>query len=157
MKDPEAPVLIALMGIPGSGKSTLAREFMDAEDYTLVNPDTIRQELTGDMTDQSRNEDVFLIAHQMARLALGQGKDVLWDATNVTQRARTDLLADAIATNASSILVVVDVLLPTAKERNAARDRVVPEHVLDRMFGQYMQSLSQIGFEGWDEIHFHRS
>ena len=49
--------IIMPIGISGSGKSRLYR--MRYSDYTLVSPDLIRKELTGNISDQSQNTRVF--------------------------------------------------------------------------------------------------
>ena len=151
------PDLIALMGIPASGKSTHIEQmkldyFARGENVEVVSPDQIRLQLTGDMSNQDRNSEVFMTAHALAGMYLRQDKTVIWDATNVTARARRDILKTAAEANALAKLVVIDTPLTTARQRNAARDRVVPEHVLDRMYRQFVESLSQIGHELWFSI-----
>lgn len=148
--------MIALMAIPGAGKSTWIEQQGPPAGVTVVSPDEIRLALTGDMSNQDRNAEVFAEARRQAAEALAAGDDVVWDATNVTARARADILSIAKAARAHAELVVLDVPLAVAKERNAGRERVVPEDVLDRMFGQFHDSLGQIGTEGWDVIQFDR-
>ena len=52
--------LIVTVGISGSGKSTWARMMKDKNPtWRIVCPDLIRKELTGSISDQSRNADVW--------------------------------------------------------------------------------------------------
>ena len=146
--------LIVTMGIPGSGKSTIAAKTPTKH---VICPDNIREMLFGDPTHQDNNDLVFAHAHSRLKTILNDGESVLFDATNVQAFARKELLDIAAQYPGTwKVLLVVDVPLAVAKERNAKRDRVVPEDVLDRMHARFMQSLSQIGFEQWDAIRFVR-
>lgn len=165
--------LYVTMGIPGSGKSTWVERFSapveasatvnGGDAIVIVSPDQIRLRLTGDMSDQSKNAVVFSLAHQQTRSHLALGHDVIFDATCVTTRARTELL-DIVKDNdvidggdIRAELHVFDTAPQVCLDRNAARERKVPEDIIMKMFGQFAQSLSQIGFEKWDVIHFYRS
>lgn len=145
--------MIVLMGIPGSGKSTWASE----SDYYryIISPDSIRETL-GDINDQSRNDEVFRIAHERVNNHLQRGLHVVFDATSVTERARRDLLRIADSIPGTFKRLVVFDPGPVAFERNSQRDRVVPDHVMHRMVTNFSRSLGQIGYEPWDFIEFVR-
>ena len=83
------------IGISGSGKSFLGKLFEAYFDERLVTvcPDDVRRELTGDISDQSRNAEVFSVCHRRAKEALRAGKDVYFSATNLAKKDR-DALAD---------------------------------------------------------------
>ena len=147
-------ILTVLMGVPGSGKSTWLKHLVLRT--VVINPDTIREELTGDPNNQDRNSEVFAAAHARTQAVLMRGDDIVFDATNVKESARASLLKIAHDAGSFTALVVFDVPLDVAKKRNANRERVVPEHVLDRMQAQFEESLSQIGHEAWDSISFER-
>ena len=49
--------IIVPIGISGSGKTRLYN--MRYSDLTLVSPDLIRKELTGSISDQRKNKEVF--------------------------------------------------------------------------------------------------
>ena len=62
------PKLYVLVGLSGSGKSTLAAQLAESDENTvIVSSDAIREELTGKIEDQSRNNEVFEIFHQRIR------------------------------------------------------------------------------------------
>ena len=77
----DKPKLYVLVGLSGSGKSTLAAQ-RDAN-TVIVSSDAIREELTGEIEDQSRNNEVFEIFHQRIRKNLEEGKNAIADATNL--------------------------------------------------------------------------
>ena len=54
------PTLYIMCGLSGSGKSTIATQIANENPNTvIVSSDAIREELTGNENDQSKNEDVF--------------------------------------------------------------------------------------------------
>ena len=62
----ERPVFTMLMGLPGSGKSTFANEVVTADSLTsvLISSDSLREELFGDVNDQTHNTEVFEEMHR---------------------------------------------------------------------------------------------
>jgi predicted kinase len=82
----EAQGLLLPIGISGSGKSTYIDQLAaDNSNVVVVSPDAIRRELTGDVSDQTRNKEVFKIAHERAAAAIRDNKLVVFDATNTQQ------------------------------------------------------------------------
>ena len=61
------PKLFLMVGLSASGKSTIAKGL--AEDYkaVIVSSDAIREEICGNVSDQSKNEEVFKIFHKRIR------------------------------------------------------------------------------------------
>ena len=122
------------IGIPGSGKSTYGKQLAkENKNLRIVCPDDIRAELYGDASIQGDGKKVFSIAYSRATEYLKSGKDVYFDATNVTALSRSRLLKALYPLFNSSIAVYFDVPLEVCKKRNSERPRVVPESVLDRM------------------------
>jgi len=145
--------LTVLMGIPASGKSTIVSDMLLGVDYEVVSPDQIRQELTGNRGDQSRNDRVFQLAHGQVLNALGDGLDVLFDATNVTASARNALLEIAGRVSAKTTLIILRTPFEVCLERNAYRTKyIVPESVMFLMHERFVRSLSEIGYEDWNTI-----
>ncbi|MBN1423966.1 ATP-binding protein, partial [Candidatus Fermentibacteria bacterium] len=85
-------VLWLPVGIPASGKSHWVRRRRMEH---VVSMDDIRRDLTGDMADQRRNNEVFQIALDTLRQGLSQGLEMVFDATNVDPDARRAPLAIA--------------------------------------------------------------
>ena len=76
------PVGIITVGIPGSGKSTWVNEFVKThEGWVVINPDSIRKELTGDISNQSRNKDVWNTAYLELDNCLANKENFIFDST----------------------------------------------------------------------------
>ena len=124
--------LTLMVGVSGSGKSTHAAKLAQSIDAIIVEPDAIRKELTGDASDQSRNGEVFRLAHSRAEAILLDGKSVVVDATNLDRKTRAEWVAIARRCKAEARAVVVDTPVDVAKKRNLSRARVVPLDVIDK-------------------------
>lgn len=74
--------LIITCGISGSGKSTWTKKY---HPYAyIINPDSIRKELTGNVSDQSKNKEVFEVAYKSLCMNGAEAGTVVWDATNLS-------------------------------------------------------------------------
>ena len=85
------------VGVSGSGKTTFGNKL---ENTTIICPDDIRKELTGDISDQSKNVEVWRIAYDRLRKSLENGEDVYFSATTLTSK------------NLKALLDVVEYLKP---------------------------------------------
>jgi predicted kinase len=81
--------LVVSVGISGAGKTTFGNKL---ENTTIICPDDIRKELTGDISDQSRNVEVWRIAYDRLRKSLENGEDVYFSATTLTSKSLKTLL-----------------------------------------------------------------
>jgi predicted kinase len=141
------------VGVPGSGKSTwFANQGFDPNKTAYVSMDDIRGKLCGDVSDQSQNAKVGAIAKSMFTLALSiEIPVVYWDATSVKRKYRKELISLAKKAGYKVVAVFFDIPLEVSKVRNAGRDRVVPEHVLDAMY-KSMTDQPPTKDEGFDKI-----
>ena len=83
---PHKGVLHVLVGPSGAGKSTFAQEHFFNDQ--VVSSDNIREEMTGDMADQSQNDAVFQAFHNIIRARIENGLDAVADATNLRKKDR---------------------------------------------------------------------
>lgn len=137
-----AKVAYITIGCPGSGKSTwIKKQNFPQEDSVIVSMDDIRLELTGDTSDQSRNAEVAGIAKSRYRSALqNEVPIVIWDATNTQRKYRRELIEVAKENGYEVVGVWFDIPLEVAKARNSGRDRVVPDHVIEKMYNSLNQN-----------------
>ena len=142
------PRLFFTVGLPGSGKSTLYKAYFSKAAY--VSSDQIRQDVFGDVNDQTHNAEVFNLMLNRTRDLLKANVDVYYDATNINAKRRIGFLKElSKIPDLVKICVLCVPPFEVVKERNASRERVVPEFVLDRMLrGFEMPDYA----EGWDKI-----
>jgi len=146
--------LIMGIVIPGSGKTTALKPFAEQNAYAYLCPDDIRIELTGNSADQSRNREVWAEAHKRVAHALENGLTIVFDETFARDSERKNFIAFAHEHGATKIQgVVADVSFEIARERNLARDRVVPEHAMERMRQMLLDVPPEIA-DGFDSLFF---
>lgn len=91
------PLMIMLAGLPGSGKSTVAESIRTSGDNEKYKPvihssDGLRKELFGDEATQGDNNKLFTELHKRIKADLIAGKDVIYDATNISKKLRRQFL-----------------------------------------------------------------
>lgn len=144
--------VVVMMGIPGSGKSTYVREHYPST--LVICPDDIRERLTGDAGDQSRNKEVFEIAHALLAKAAEIDLDVVFDATNIKHHARKNILDICKRYYVNTHLIILNTSYEVALERNNQRDRCVPLHAMERMKREFDELMSNRSLGRWDKITY---
>ena len=142
--------LVLPIGISGSGKSYIYNR--DYKNYVQVSPDLIREELTGSISDQSKNKEVFKLAFERVDEYLNKGQDVFFDATNVNKTQRKNFTDRYIGSDVNVIYVVLpaDVDLSWTRIRKDIREKKnrsdVPYFALVKQKEQYDNTL-EMGFD----------
>ena len=160
---------IIMVGIVGSGKSYKAEEIKkDLEatnslnglkrEVVILSSDAIREEITGDVNCQTRNDEVFSLLHKRIKENI-KTNDVIVDATNVSQKSRQALLNCVKKVDCYKICYVMTTPLDVCKKQNANRDRVVPVEVIEKQVRNfqipfYEEGLDEIILDGWSEEMF---
>ena len=144
--------LVMPIGISGSGKSRLFKE--KYSDYKKVCPDDIRYDLTGDISDQSRNKDVFRIADQMIDKYVRSGENVFYDATNLNTKLRkrfTERYRGVDGVKITYVVLPADIELSHKRIQKDLENQVnrskVPYEVLQKQMEMYKDCVES-GFEG---------
>lgn len=140
--------LIFCVGIPGGGKSHWAETHKDELNAVIHSSDAIREEL-GDVNDQSQNNLVFETLHKRVKDDLCNGKNVIYDATNLSRKRRISFLHELEKIPCEKICVLFATPWEIALANNFARDRQVPEDVMVRMIKSFEVPSK---YEGWDDI-----
>lgn len=137
---------IMLIGLPGSGKSTYATRYKSKYPNTaVVSSDEIREELFGDVNDQTHNGEVFTTMLNRTREFLKADIDVIYDATNINRKRRTNLLKE-LPDDTVKIAVIFAVAFELCREQNENRSRQVPYEVLERMYKSFQVPSHGEGF-----------
>lgn len=154
------PKLILPVGISGSGKSTWIKSQIDSN-TVVVSPDDIRRELTGSVSDQTKNALVFEIAHKRVADALNAGKNVIFDATNIKSRDRKSLMNYMkvhVDKPFEGFAKVFSVDPEIAKQRvkkdiEAGVDRSnVPDWAIDKQYRSFVDDMNSIELDGFKII-----
>ena len=145
-------VLIMPIGIPGSGKSTYMRELGIKFLIPIVSSDKVREILYGDESIQGNSNKVFNEVYRRVNNYLREEHCCILDATNVKWTTREVARDRARADEYVYILMKTD--FEECKKRNAARERVVPEYVLDEMYWNFRQDSPLLMPEKYNK-HIH--
>jgi len=132
--------IILTVGVPGSGKDTWAKEEMTRHPgkYKRVNRDLLREMLDVEQFSSANELFINVVRDRAVEYALGRGYDVIISDTNLKPKTFSSMVE--IAKRYGNIRVMekkFDVPIDVCKERNRNRARVVPEHVIDRMFENF--------------------
>ena len=140
------PKLLMTVGLPGSGKTTVARDLEDRMGFLRLSSDDIRDELDG-----ADNGAVFGELHRRMLAALADGRDVLYDATNLSRKRRMHALRLA-GSGVYKICYAFDAPMGVCLARNDLRSgkERVPEEVIWGMLKSYKMPV--VG-EGFDHIY----
>ncbi|WP_321476036.1 AAA family ATPase [uncultured Paludibaculum sp.] len=136
--------LLILVGLPASGKSTWAQQ----NGLPTLSSDEVRALVTGDVTQQGQNRLVFRTLRSLAAARVEAGVPLTCiDATALTVWERRCWVRFAQLQNCGVEAVYFDIPLDECKRRNAARDRVVPDHVMDLMAARLQPPDPREGFD----------
>lgn len=73
------------VGISGSGKSSYQKNYLPK--VKTICPDDLRKKLTGDCSNMSMNDDVWMIAYDELSNCAAENKDVYFSSTNLSTKA----------------------------------------------------------------------
>ena len=140
------PKMIMLVGLPGSCKSTWAEYYAWLHNYTIFSSDAIRKELYGDESEQQDPQKVFRTLHRRIKEALLEGKNCIYDATNLTSKLRRNFLQCISNVNCIKVAKVIWSDYEMCLARNKKRERKVPEHAMERMLRRFEMPAKWEGF-----------
>ena len=140
-----------LVGISGSGKSTYAHYMknMFLEPTEVVSSDAIRGELYGDESIQGDPNKVFCIMLARTKQFLSEGKSVIYDATNLSDKRRINFLKQIEGFDCPKLCHELIVDPRMCSENQKLRARQVSDEVIYRQVKQFRPPHIS---EGWDGI-----
>lgn len=153
----DKPKFIIPIGISGSGKSRWIKS-LEGQGYVVVSPDDIRRELTGSISDQTKNKEVFPLAFKRTIDALNAGENVIFDATNVSsfhRKQMLDTLKRDVNTEFDAYAKIFDADPEISKQRirkdieNGVDRSDVPDFAVDRQHKNFTTDLDKIEADGY--------
>ena len=136
--------LYVTVGFPGCGKTTWAKE----QKIDWHSSDEIRKEL-----NTLDNNIVFTEMRKRAIQSIENGRNCIYDATNVSRKDRRDILFSAKKRNVWRVCVLFLVPISECKRRNQLREDVVPDYVYDNMIRRFDVPLTDAEFDEIIIIH----
>lgn len=140
---------IMMVGLPASGKSTIAEELSIKENAIIHASDELRKELFGDENTNDKNDVLFQELHKRIKNDLSEGRNVIYDATNIDSKRRKAFLQEIKGLNVFKKCILAVKPYEECVAQNASRERSVPEYVIRKMLLNF--TIPQ-WYEGWDDI-----
>lgn len=141
-----------MIGMPGSGKTSYVKKHLLTSNSVYLSSDQTRIDMYG-FEDQTHNGEVFERMKQETILALQNGFDVIYDATNLIRKRREALIKDIknrvsnIEINAYLCCTPINIVL----ERNMTRtERHLPWDKLEQMIKSIEVPMY---YENFDNIY----
>lgn len=145
------PTIYVMVGLPASGKTTYANMLCkENPDIIIHSSDKLREELYGDITTQEHNADIFVELHKRIKHDLSVGKNVIYDATNISKKRRRAFLSELKNIKCKKICVCMATPYECCLDYNKERNRHVPEDVIKRMYTHWCPPSLD---EGFDEVN----
>ena len=140
--------LIMLIGLPASGKTSFAKTLQSSykeNDIEIISSDAIRNELFGSEEEQKYNDKVFKEVYKRARFSIQHKKITVIDATNLNRKRRINFIKTMPKCEVEAVVFAIPFEL--CCERNAARERVVPQSAMEKMYRSFQPPHYAEGFD----------
>jgi predicted kinase len=142
-----------LIGLPGSGKSTYAKKYLLNDNTVYLASDDLRIEMFG-FEDQTHNEELFNKMNKRCKEALQNGKDVIYDATNLARKRRKHFISTVCKgfdVDAILFCCPIDII----QARNITREE---RHLPDDKLEQLISNIDvPVYYEGFKNIYIFSS
>ena len=124
------PFLLVLTGLPGTGKSYFSKRLQRRLPLLVLESDRLRKVLApSPKYTPGESARLFSACHMLIEEFLGQGRQILFDATNLTEKFRQPLRN--IAARCGAPFLVVRCTAPTGLVQRRLADRGAGAHPSD--------------------------
>ena len=140
--------LIMLIGLPASGKTSFTKTLLFSyknDDIEIISSDAIRKELFGSEEEQKYNNKVFEEVYKRARFSIQHKKITDIDATNLSRKRRIGFLKSIPECEACAVVFAIP--FEECCKRNAARERLVPQSAMEKMYRSFQPPHYAEGFD----------
>lgn len=121
-----------MSGLPGTGKDTWISRHLP--DIPMISLDEIRREHK--ISPTKNQGPVANLAKEQAKEYLRCHQPFVWNATNITQSMRQQLIALFESYKANVHIIYLETDWQTLLERNASRENSVPQSVIETMLSK---------------------
>ena len=136
-----------LCGLPGSGKSTYAAKLHRNYGYQIHSSDELRKTLFNDINEQNQNNILFDNLHKNIKSDLLNGKNVVYDATNISRKQRIHFLNSIKHIPCIKYCVLIPTPYDICLKNNKQRERSVPIPVIAKMYKSFQIPYYRDGFD----------
>lgn len=157
----QKPKFFMMVGLPASGKSSFAEIIAKEHNAEIFSSDAIRQELLKIINYQDNNELVFKTLHERVKKCLAEGRNCIYDATNINWKRRRAFLNEIKKYNCEKHAVVCATPVKECIKRNKLRkwqyannlsvSALFPSSQV--IYKMYSNFTIPYWYEGWDDIH----
>ena len=140
--------LIMLIGLPASGKTSFTKTLQFSyknDDIEIISSDAIRKELFGSEEEQKYNNKVFEEVYKRARFSIQHKKITVIDATNLNRKRRINFIKTMPKCKVEAVVFAIP--FEECCKRNAARERVVPQEAMEKMYRSFQPPHYAEGFD----------
>lgn len=141
------PKLIMMVGISGSGKSKIAEEISQQINAIILSADIMREELLGDIHNQTQNKEIFDELYKKAVELIKDNKNVIIDATNIKSVNRINGLKYFDGIPCEKIAYIVATPFNKCLEKNGEDNKVIKESVLKNQISKFEIPYQNEGFD----------
>lgn len=144
--------LILLFGASGAGKTTFAQQHFRPTE--ILSSDHFRAMVCDDENNQAVTATAFEALHKVLEARLTNRRLTVIDATNLTPKSRSPLLALAKRYHCPVLAMVLDLPLKTLLKRRKQRtDRTVPAAAVQSQHRLMHKNQGRLKGEGVKEVH----
>lgn len=123
-----------LSGLPGMGKDHFVSKL--SPDIPVISLDALRRKYKVSPTDKAATGRVVQEAKEEARSYLRKGQSFVWNATNISQQIRSQLIDLFVTYGARVKIVYIEKPYEVWRKQNREREFAVPDAVLDTMLAR---------------------
>lgn len=149
------PRLVMAIGISGSGKSSYIKKHFHPD--TVVTPDEIRKQMTGDISNHSMEPQVWSEVSKRVTQSLKDNGVAVLDATNVDSGLRLKFLKNYPSAEKIALVFKVDPEVAKSRiakdlEKGTDRSRVPPE-IVDKQYKKLMAGYGNLP-QQFDKVEY---